>query len=113
MSKRFKQINHASRLAVGQRVAVIEKPGRKVLVRIGYVDSFSTAGNQVYVDYRWRKRRKGSVWLEPLAGKGNIWAIVWPEGDLIKIYVTDKSLHQVYAAVRKLHPEWDLLEIVS
>lgn len=110
MSKRktMYKIDLCAELQVGQRVAVVE---RKALgyptVRIGYVNGFSIDNKMIYVDYRWRKDRVEDFWTTAgNAGRERQWDLVHPYEGQVEVYMTDKSLQQMCAAMRKHHPDW-------
>lgn len=110
MSKRktMYKVAIAAELQKGHRVAVVSKGVYGVPVtRIGYVDSHSTDSSQVYIDYRWRKNRVGSMWNSVKLGE---WDLVMPLNGFVEIYKTNMSLKQCHARTVKLHPNWNWLK---
>ena len=113
MSKRktMYKIEVASELQVGQRIAIVQRNSMGCpVIRIGRADSHSSDRQQIYVDYRWRKDRIGSVWSNARGiGSERNWDLVFPYENQVEIYVTDKSLAQMQAAMQKRHPDWKWL----
>lgn len=103
----MKLVTSSSKLVEGQRVAVVEKKAFGSSVRIGYVFSFSQDRELLYVDYRWRERRKYNLWTDNLSNSENqVWDLVLIIEGQIEVYPTDRSLKHVKAVMRKRHPDW-------
>lgn len=113
MSKRktMYKVEIAAELQKGQRVAVVERNYKDVgsTVRIGYVDSHSTDRTMVYVDFRWRGNREGSVFF----AEDRCWDLIYLNSGHSEVYITDKSLKQMCASMVKAHPDWHWLKGVS